>query len=239
MNSLFLILSMLSIVALIIGVVKPSVIKMKSRKQAVMVTVISTIAFFVLFGLTAPELNDEGKMVEVSKDKDEIEEVPQEEPEKEKSHEDIEKEKKEQEKEKADAEAEKMRKEAEEEKALKKKAEEEKKAEAEKKAAEEASKVPKETLSQQNAVRMANSYIDYDAFSKSGLVEQLKYEGFSNEDATYAVDKIQVDWQEQAVMMAENYLDYDSFSRSGLIEQLKYEGFSGEQATNAVNEIGL
>ncbi|AFM00766.1 protein of unknown function (DUF1535) [Desulfitobacterium dehalogenans ATCC 51507] len=96
-----------------------------------------------------------------------------------------------------------------------------------------------ETLSQKNAVAMANDYLDYTAFSKSGLIEQLEYEGFSNEDATYAVNKISVDWKEQAVNMANDYLDYTSFSRSGLIEQLEYEGFSNEDAVYAVDQIGL
>lgn len=86
---------------------------------------------------------------------------------------------------------------------------------------------------------MANDYLDYTAFSKSGLIEQLEYEGFSNEDATYAVNKISVDWKEQAVNMANDYLDYTSFSRSGLIEQLEYEGFSNEDAVYAVDQIGL
>jgi hypothetical protein len=96
-----------------------------------------------------------------------------------------------------------------------------------------------ETLSQQNAVAMAGDYLAYTAFSESGLIEQLEFEGFSNEDATYAVNQIDVDWQEQAVNMAQEYLDYTSFSRSGLIEQLEYEGFSNEHATYAVDEIGL
>ena len=94
-------------------------------------------------------------------------------------------------------------------------------------------------MSQQQAVKMAQNYIAYTAFSKSGLVEQLKFEGFVNEDATYAVENIDVDWKEQAVKMAENYLDYSAFSKSGLIEQLIFEGFSEEFATYAANEVGL
>lgn len=97
----------------------------------------------------------------------------------------------------------------------------------------------KETLSQKNAVRKANDYLKIMAFSKGGLVEQLEYEGFSNEDATYAVNKINVDWNEQAVSKAKSYLDIMPYSRSGLIEQLEYEGFSNEEATYAVDEIGL
>lgn len=86
---------------------------------------------------------------------------------------------------------------------------------------------------------MAEDYLDYTAFSKSGLIEQLKFEGFDDEDATYALNQLNVDWKEQAVKMAQDYLDYTSFSRSGLINQLEFEGFSNEDATYAVDEIGL
>ncbi len=96
-----------------------------------------------------------------------------------------------------------------------------------------------ETLSQKNAVGKAESYLNVMPFSKNGLVEQLEYEGFSNADATYAVNKISVDWKEQAVLKGKSYLSYMSFSRSGLIEQLEYEGFTNEQATYAVDQIGL
>lgn len=53
---------------------------------------------------------------------------------------------------------------------------------------------PKETTSQKNAVKKAKSYLKYDAFSRKGLIEQLEFEGFSNEDATYGVDSCDVDW---------------------------------------------
>lgn len=47
-----------------------------------------------------------------------------------------------------------------------------------------------ETLEQQNAVSTAQDYLNYTVFSKSGLIEQLEFEGFSNEDATYAADQV-------------------------------------------------
>ncbi|XKG11107.1 Ltp family lipoprotein [Sutcliffiella horikoshii] len=37
---------------------------------------------------------------------------------------------------------------------------------------------------------MAQDYLDYTAFSRSGLIQQLEFEGFSNADATYAVDEV-------------------------------------------------
>ena len=95
------------------------------------------------------------------------------------------------------------------------------------------------TVSQSNAVNRAKSYLDYTAFSRQGLIEQLEYEGFSNADATYGADHSGADWMEQAVKKAESYLEYSSFSRSGLIDQLEYEGFTHEQAVHGVNSVGL
>jgi len=47
-----------------------------------------------------------------------------------------------------------------------------------------------ETLEQQNAVSTAQDYLNYTSFSKSGLIEQLEFEGFSNEDATMQLIKL-------------------------------------------------
>lgn len=76
------------------------------------------------------------------------------------------------------------------------------------------------------------------AFSYKGLVEQLEYEGYSNEEATYAVDNCGANWNEQAAKKAESYMSYMSFSRSGLIEQLEYEGFTSKQAEYGVTAVG-
>jgi SOS response regulatory protein OraA/RecX len=94
-------------------------------------------------------------------------------------------------------------------------------------------------VSQENARRSASDYLDYSAFSRSGLIEQLVYEGFTQADATYAVDALNVNWNEQAAKSAAEYLAYSAFSRSGLIEQLVYEGFTQEQAEYGVSTTGL
>lgn len=96
-----------------------------------------------------------------------------------------------------------------------------------------------ETTSQSNAVRKAKEYLDFMAFSREGLIEQLEYEGFSNEDATYGADNSGADWMEQAAKAAESYLDVTSFSRQGLIEQLEYEGFTEEQAVHGADSVGI
>lgn len=97
---------------------------------------------------------------------------------------------------------------------------------------------PTESMGQKNAKASAKSYLNYTSFSRSGLIEQLEYEEYSNDDATYAVDAISVDWYEQAVLSAKSYLDYTSFSRGSLIEQLEFEGFSYEEAVYGVEENG-
>lgn len=94
-------------------------------------------------------------------------------------------------------------------------------------------------VSQTNAVRKAENYLDFSAFSRSGLIAQLEYEGFSNADATYAVDTVRVDWNEQAAKKAASYLEFSAFSRQGLLDQLLYEGFTPAQAEHGVNSTGL
>ncbi|WP_309230758.1 Ltp family lipoprotein [Nocardia sp. SYP-A9097] len=91
------------------------------------------------------------------------------------------------------------------------------------------------TSSQRNAIRSAQQYLDYSAFSRSGLIHQLEYEDFSTADATFAVDSLNVDWNEQAAKSAKQYLEYTSFSRSGLIDQLVYDGFTRAQAEYGAN----
>lgn len=104
---------------------------------------------------------------------------------------------------------------------------------------------PKLTLSQEQAIGSAQSYLDYTSFSRKGLIRQLSSdagEGFSVKDATFAVDYLKVDWNEQATKKAKEYLGYTHFSRSGLIHQLESsagEGFTHSQAVYGVKQAGL
>lgn len=96
----------------------------------------------------------------------------------------------------------------------------------------------KATLGEKNAAKKALSYLEYSAFSKEGLIKQLEYEGFSNNEAEYGVEQSYADWNEQAALMAKKYLDYSSFSRDGLRKQLEYEGFTPQQAEYGVKSVG-
>ena len=86
------------------------------------------------------------------------------------------------------------------------------------------------TMGQRNALSAALLYLRSMPFSYESLIEQLEYEEFSTEDATFAADNCGADWYEQAVRQAETYLRAMPLSLDGLIEQLEYEGFTSDQA---------
>ena len=94
------------------------------------------------------------------------------------------------------------------------------------------------SLGEQNALRSAQSYLKVSSFSKLGLLEQLQFEGYTYEEALFAVNACGADWAEQAYKSALAYLRISSFSRSGLIEQLEFEGFSHEEALYGVTKAG-
>jgi hypothetical protein len=98
---------------------------------------------------------------------------------------------------------------------------------------------PSETIGQENARESAQNYLNAMSFSRSGLIDQLLFEGFSQADAEYGTDSMKADWNEQAALSAQNYLDSMSFSRSGLIDQLLFEGFSQAEAEYGVNAVGF
>ena len=104
---------------------------------------------------------------------------------------------------------------------------------------ESSSDRPKETRAQANARAKGEEYLSMSAFSRKGLIQQLKYEGFSKKDAKYGADAQHANWKKQAALKAEEYLDTSSFSREGLIGQLTYEGFTRKQAEYGVKQTGL
>jgi Host cell surface-exposed lipoprotein len=92
------------------------------------------------------------------------------------------------------------------------------------------------TPGQRNALRSAKDYLESQAFSKRGLIGQLKFEGYSTANATWAVNHVHANWYRQAVREARDYLDSQSFSRHGLYEQLRFEKFTPAQARYGVNK---
>ena len=94
------------------------------------------------------------------------------------------------------------------------------------------------TTGQKNALRAAEQYLSVMPFSYSGLSEQLEFDSYSEDDATYAADNCGADWNEQAAKAAKNYLDVMAFSRDGLIEQLVFDGYTQEQAEYGASQNG-
>lgn len=95
-----------------------------------------------------------------------------------------------------------------------------------------------ETISEENARKKGESYLRSSCFSRTRLIGQLEYEGFSSADAKYAVDAINPDWKQQAACKADSYLKSSAFSRQRLIDQLLYEGFTKNQAEFGVSSVG-
>ena len=85
----------------------------------------------------------------------------------------------------------------------------------------------------------ANIYLNTSSFSRSGLISQLLFHGYSREDATEAVDNLNIDWNEQALGKAQEYLSVLPYSRQGLIDQLIFEGFTQEQADYGADAVGF
>lgn len=90
----------------------------------------------------------------------------------------------------------------------------------------------------ENALAKAKLYLKSMSFSYTGLVDQLEYNGYSEEEAIYAVDNCGADWNEEAAKKAKSYIDSMAFSRKELIDQLKYNGFTDEQAEYGVEQVG-
>lgn len=93
------------------------------------------------------------------------------------------------------------------------------------------------TYGEMNALSTANLYLSFSAFSRSGLIDQLQYEGYSISEANYAVDNCGANWNEQAKECAKTYLSFMAFSESGLANQLEYDGFTHSEAIYGVSHI--
>ena len=101
----------------------------------------------------------------------------------------------------------------------------------------------KPTIGQQNALKKAKTYSDYMHMSKSGIYQQLvsEYgEGFTEEEAQYAMDNLIADWNKNALEKAKSYQKTMSMSKAAIYEQLTSEygeGFTVEEAQYAIDHL--
>lgn len=97
---------------------------------------------------------------------------------------------------------------------------------------------------QRNAVRSAEQYLSMSGFSRNGLINQLSSsygDNYAKNDATAAVDSLNVDWNEQAARSAKQYLDMSGFSCQGLIDQLSSDAgdkYTRSQAAYGAKQAG-
>ncbi len=99
------------------------------------------------------------------------------------------------------------------------------------------------TVGQKNALKKAESYSKTMHMSKSGIYKQLTSEygeGFTAEEAQYAIDNIVVDWNANALEKAKSYQTTMNMSKSRIYEQLTSEygeGFTAEEAQYAIDHL--
>lgn len=104
---------------------------------------------------------------------------------------------------------------------------------------------PEEKVSRefQNALKSAQNYVEIMAFSEKGLYKQLTseaVEGYPADAAQYAIDNVDVDYNEQALKSAINYQDVMPMSDDALFKQLTSEAgeqFTAEQAQYAIDNL--
>lgn len=106
---------------------------------------------------------------------------------------------------------------------------------------------PSLTGPQQQAVEAAQNYLSMgEGFSRAGLIQQLSSaygSGFPQNVAVFAVNYLNVNWDEQAVQAAKNYKStVGGFSCSGMIQQLSSSagsGFTYAQAVYGAKRAGV
>ena len=87
------------------------------------------------------------------------------------------------------------------------------------------------------ALEKAKNYLSCLILSKARLLKQLKNEGFSEDEARYAADNVNVDWATNAVESAEEWMrgEHDTYSEDNLTWFLKmWEEYTDEEVEHAV-----
>ena len=111
---------------------------------------------------------------------------------------------------------------------------------AEEQTPEEDPNVPTEYKS---ALRSAKTYSEMMHMSKQGIYDQLTSEygdKFSAEEAQYAIDNIQADWNANALASAQSYQETMAMSHADIYDQLTSdygEKFTAEEAQYAVDNL--
>ncbi|PWL87828.1 MAG: hypothetical protein DBY14_03840 [Escherichia coli] len=94
------------------------------------------------------------------------------------------------------------------------------------------------SLSQKNAVIKAYTLLNSIHPSYEFLIYDLlvSLEGYSYEDAKFAVSNMDVDWDEQAVLFAKENINGES--KGGLVDNMRFYKFNDEQISKALKAVG-
>ena len=104
----------------------------------------------------------------------------------------------------------------------------------------ETTKPPLESLSenQVQAIQTAKDYLDTMPLSQTELLQMLTVESINLEDAKFALEYLDIDWNQEARKKAKEYCKHKiGFSKVKLKAQLLFDHFTEEEADFALSHI--
>ena len=107
---------------------------------------------------------------------------------------------------------------------------------------EETTKPPLESLNenQLQAIQTAKDYLDTMHLSQTELLQMLTVEDINLEDAEFAIEHLDIDWNQEARKKAKEYCKHKiGFSKEKLKAQLLFDHFTEEEANFAVSHINV
>ena len=107
---------------------------------------------------------------------------------------------------------------------------------------EETTKPPLESLSenQVQAIQTAKDYLATIPLSQTELLQMLTVEDINLEDAEFAIEYLDIDWNQEARKKAKEYCKHKiGFSKVKLKAQLLFDHFTEEEADFAVSHINV
>ena len=105
---------------------------------------------------------------------------------------------------------------------------------------EETTKPPLESLNenQVQAIQTAKDYLDTMHLSQTELLQMLSVENIDSEDAKFALEYLDIDWNQEARKKAKEYCKHKiGFSKVKLKAQLLFDHFTEEEADFALSHI--
>ena len=90
------------------------------------------------------------------------------------------------------------------------------------------------------AVKCAKVYLEYNEYSYKSLKNELLFEKFTEEQAKYGVDNCNANWDEQALKYANEMLDgVDEYTPNDLIDELESEDFEEKNIKYALKNCKI